>query len=401
MVEWLLIIGLFLGVFSSIALVKLLHYILCISVQIVLIIRWMRNRCTREPLMIYLRTLFLIGLIAISFYVLKVDFVTGLNRICPLVAIYGVVIVGDKHLNVDIDFIIKHLVRLYIGLSIVINLDALCYVLFGSAIWPPISYLGARYIGPTGDANYLAFWSASFFIIVLYNDGLQRREKRIGLITLLVNVLIAGSLSVYILLPASILGSLVWKEKNLRRKQSCILFLYIIFLFIYGVWSEEIREIGVGILEKILQSSDNAEIKYKSLALRLDTQWKALQIFIKEWWGQGPRQIVPQLGRDTHNSYVAIVFELGLLGCALFMSTLKNSNNSNILVRTYSLFIMLNALLLDAHYLSLYSLLLILQYWDKKKIKSTNKIVLDSKTREDLYVQGTNGKIKKLLIIQE
>lgn len=375
MVEKLISIDILLGAFMIYTPLKYLRYLLSLAIQSYLLVKVLAmnkygKKATKATVR-YLFTMMAIGLISIVFLFLDVKPTDAINRILPLIAIFGFIIIAEERLKLNINLIVFTFVRLYVFLAFIMNVNNIVYLACGKAIWVPIHWLGLRYAGPFADSNFTALFSAAVFLTVWYADDIKSTTKWFYLFHLGINILFAGALSTYLLLPCSMLITCMWKTGNNIKKQVVILAVYAILLYLYWKFNVQFQESVTGILYRIYHSVQGARAKYISLQWRLDTQVKAMKIFFEEWWGQGPRQIAPQLVHDTHNSYVAILFEQGIVGFFLILLTLSGSAQSKAskYVGTY---LMLSALLLNVHYMSIYTLFILIQYKkeDNRAIKA-------------------------------
>lgn len=358
--------GLFAGAFLNCDIAKYTFYILLLIAQLALIVKMIAINSRIRGLTInsirYFIIIWIICLIMIDFLFQNVDVIRIINRILPLTAIFGSIICGEEKLKLDIKKIIEVFVSLYLFLCFVIILDYIRYRLTGIAVWMPISYLGKRYPGSFGDPNFMALYSGMVFIILYYENSYFVRYRTLSLLLVLTTIIMSGALSTIILLPISILLYNRKRGRNNRHKLFLIFSIYFIFQLIYTLFSSEFENILVQLLSNIYGGTTGAYVKYRSLAARIDVQSHALQIFLTNIWGQGPLQIVGQLGRDTHNSFIGIIFEQGILGLLLLIITVRNKKTNNAIIDVCGTFVFLSALLLNVHFTSIYTLFLILQY---------------------------------------
>lgn len=366
--ENLLIIYFVVGAFLVNDTINISRYIIGLCIQIyslTLILR--RSKRFKISIHGYLNIIAIIGFIAISFFIIGVSTITAINRILPILSVFGIIILGENSININIDRIIKIYACVYTWFICLINLDAVRFMLSKNAIWKPISYMGYRYTGPFGDPNFMALFSVVVLILIFYNKDLSKKFKLFAIIMIAWNIILANSLSAYILLFLTTIINKYFNDKNLFRKQIFFILIYIICITTYIVFNSQIEDFVTYALYKLYNNNAfAAQIKYTSLAIRLDTQVEAITIAIKELLGQGPLQIVSQLGHDTHNSYVGFFFEQGVLGIWLIVCTWSRKLKANELVAPISTFLFLSGMLLNIHYTAIYSLALMLQY--KKEV---------------------------------
>lgn len=367
-IELVIVICILLGVFMTNDVLNVIHYLLSIFVQAGLIIKLVRkNGKVRYPVSGYITLLLVIFLIMVIFFLIGSKPSAIVNRIGTLISVFGIVIVGEEGTGINIKRIIVRFTKYYVFLAAIINLDAMCFMLTQKAIWEPISYLGFRYMGPFGDPNFMALYSATVLLVLWKIDGFRKGFKIFAGIVLGVNIILANALSTYFILFMTLVIHRVWKERSIFKKQLVLMLVYGICIVGYINFREEIETIGVFMLEKMYGNYTSAVIKYSSLAGRLDTQVSAIEIAIRDWIGQGPLQIVPQLGRDTHNSYIAFFFEQGIFGIVLLIIAFKPQKRNCEAVNYISMYLMLSAMLLNVHHTSIFSLCLMIQYMDPDK----------------------------------
>lgn len=362
--ENLLIIYFSIGVFLVNDTINISRYIigLCIQTYSLMIILRSSKRF-KIGIHGYLNIVSIVGLIAVSFFIIGVPTMTTINRILPILSVFGIIILGENSINININRVIKIYVQIYTLFICLVNLDAVRFMLSKNAIWKPISYMGYRYTGPFGDPNFMALFSVVVLLLIFYSKDLGKKFSLFAIVVLLWNIILANSLSAYIFLFLTVIINKYFNDKNLFRKQIFFLVMYIVAITLYIVFKSQIEDFVTYVLYKLYDNNSfAAQIKYTSLAIRLDTQVEAITIAIKELLGQGPLQIVSQLGHDTHNSYVGFFFEQGALGVWLIVCTWSRKLKANKLVAPISTFLFLSGMLLNIHYTTIYSLALMLQY---------------------------------------
>lgn len=378
-VEAFVIIDILLGIFMKNDITKIAYYLLSIAIQFYVLLKAIKmNMRFKFEKGSFLYAILIILLIAIDFAIINVEIVNYVNRIGVLLSVFGLIIIGEEFLQFDIEFIVRNFIRLFIVLITVVNLDAIRFMLTGEAIWKPISYLGYRYGGPFYDPNFMALYSATVFLICMGHKSKSKFQK-FAIVMLAFNILLSGALTTFILLPTTFVIHIVSKKrriyKNIYKKQLVIVCIYFIILIIYAVFNSEVEDIGISILEKVYGDINSATVKYRSLEYRFITQINAMKIGILELLGQGPLQLVSQLGRDTHNSYIGFFFEQGVFGILLILYTTKNAQCNAAYINYVSTYLMLSALLLNIHYTSIYSFFLIIQCLTKNKNYCNPKVI--------------------------
>lgn len=375
-IENLMVISVLCGTFMKSDIMTIAQYVSSLIAQILIIscVIFISSRggCVNKRIFIrYVLFLLLLLFIAVTFAYRNVEFQKAVNRLFPLAAIFGVFIVGDDALKIRCDRIIHNYIVGYAMLSILVNFDFIRFLLTGNAIWIPTNYLGYRCRGMFGDPNFLALYSAAALLMVICSKGKsnQFKHKWIIISTLALNVIFAMSISAFVFLGITIVYHFIITKrqtKSVISKQVVIIVMYFLGLMLYKNFQTQIYDFVTFFLEKIYGDMSSAAYKYTSLSVRLDVQLEALNISLKEWWGQGPLTIRPMLGLDTHNSYIGILFEQGIFGLLLIFVSLDNKCKSR-LSDVLGTYLMVSALLLNVHLISLFSLFLIAQYCNNQK----------------------------------
>ena len=383
--------GIILGSFMTNEVMYVIHYILllmcqCIQVGKLIVKRKGRLRLSKE-MMQYMSVILCVFTIGFIFFAEGIDQKSFVIRILSLIAVFGIIICGVEDLDFDIKFVVRTATRIYVIICLVLLVDAVMYMRTGNAMWKPIVYLGDRYAGPFGDPNFLALFSTIYLIILLFSKKNEiYRYNAVPVIIIGLTIILAMALSTFLFLLMAVFGNWIMRNRSLRMKMVVLCGLYLCFLFFYPKMENLIHKGITNELTSIYGSMESAEVKYKSLSDRLDAQEKALNGIKKKWWGQGPRQIVDQLGRDTHNSYLGIIFEQGIFGFVLIYVSLRKQRNSDIALSICGNYLFLSALLLNVHYVSIYCLFLILQYR-----KNDNRCVTLLKGKTDAVFNHSTG----------
>lgn len=361
-VEQWIVIYFVLGMFFLYDNLFVLSYVISIFLQIYTIFYLYKNKLLlTKTVKIYVWSLIFIFLVTMSFIWKNVEIIKIVNRIGPMVSIFGLIILSTLKLNII--KIMKKIVDVYCFFVLFVDIDAIIFRLTGNAIWRPISYLSYRYAGFFKDPNMMSFFSASILFLLLTLGEYKGKKNIFKMVCLIINIYIAGSLATFIIIGVAYAIPIFVKTKNLLKKQMLILVIYFFFIFLFSLYSYEISEIMIDILENIYGDLISARIKYASFVARIDAQMIAIDIFSKDIWGQGPLQMVIQLGRDSHNSYIGMMFEQGIFGILVILLSVKCVNKRemyNIWIDRMGYFIMLSALILSVHFTVVYSIYILI-----------------------------------------
>lgn len=338
-------------------------YMLSLILQIIalLIIKNSNRGTSIRHLLVCVLILFIL----VDFLIIDVGAIKIVNRILPLFSMFGIICLGDDALELDIEGIAVKSAIIFGYLSIIINIDAVRYLVMGSSIWHPIYYLGVRFVGPCQDANYLSVFCTTFLLILLYKGSYTKRTILL-MASLFMCLVFARSLSVLLFLPITIIIQKFFYTSHNLEKQIFLLIIYFAILTIYSSNSSGFQSFSIGLLNHIYKNTASSLAKFIALKERFDAQSLAIQYFFKRPIGYGPRRLVELIGRDTHNSYIAIVFEEGIAGFLLLFSTMKRKVN-NTMANCIGTFLMLNAFMLDIHTQTVYSLFILMQFMNEKE----------------------------------
>lgn len=315
---------------------------------------------SRKMFIVHFEIFIVIFGIFLGFFFRDVSFSLIFTRIMTLFCIFGITICFAPELQIDIENVLRLIREMLLFISIVMFIDIMIQKIVGIGIWKPIMYLGYRYSGPFYDSNYAAVYLGCTLLLVVLGGGYKVGKKVFFATILLLDILFCGSLTAFLGLFITFLMMLFLKNLTFSR----IMYIHIVFLvmyvFILCIWhnnQELFYNSGIEILSKVYH--EGAEAKYISLQMRFAAQYKALEIGVQSFWGEGPHQLVPQLGRDTHNSFFSIFFEEGYLGMLLIILSLKfQARKICKLAKAMCIFVTISIFMLDIHYTTAYTILL-------------------------------------------
>ena len=349
------------GLFPPSEIAKLSRYILSLLLQIFLLIKYQRHNT--PVVKNYFVIISLIALCAFNFVVNNIEICLIIKRVLPLLSMFGIGLIGSATEQIDMKKVIKTFVEIYVVLMLIVAVDYLIYIITRRVfLWEPYLYLGVRATGPIGDPNFLGLFTVSVLLIV-WNMDYKRRYKIFASVILIAMILLSLSISTWLIAILSFVLNRVLPKNN-RNKAIVIFLVDLAFLWIFQIFRDDILYLGSKIMTFFYGGDIWAgELKFASAMIRFDTQVKAVEIFGKNWIGQGPHQMVPQLGHDTHNSYLSFLFEGGIPELLLIFVTLRN-RVSNPFNNNLGTFLMLFALVLNVHDTMIWSLFLLSQYYN-------------------------------------
>jgi len=357
-IEILLIVYLFIGMMSY-PIFRYSRYVISLIMQLHILVNCRELRVDSKKSIIPFISYFLIFLIGIAFLYLDVSIVNWINRIFPLLSIFGLGVFVFYKEKVRFNSVLNTVIKLYGWLAIVIIFDAICFKISGVGIWKPIAYVTYRFKGPFYDCNYMGMLYA--FLILLCWFRCRKTRKTVFTIILFLGVLyLSGSWSAIIICASVLVLSSVFRFKHLCIIQMAVLLSYYLISLLIVNNKLYVESEFVDFLGNILPfDSESLSIKFGSFLIRIETQLSAIQLSMKQLIGYGPLTILQYFSHDVHNSYVAILFECGLMGFILLLINMP-WRVKNKLISSTALFCILSALVLDIHYTIIYSFFLLI-----------------------------------------
>lgn len=350
------------GALTGIGQINKLFYVIGMVTEIMALFYLVNNRYVEKNfLKCYLEILATITLITFGFIIGGTSVQLVFTRSMSLICIFGCVIFFAPELGVDLFRVLVKVKKVMIVIATMMLLDIICHKITGLGFWKPITYLGYRYSGPFYDSNYAATYLGCILLLVWTDGDFNNKKKWIATIILVADIYFCGSLTSILALFICLIAGVLRKVIPINRIMVFHLLCLSVYIVIILIWSNNRQlfyEVGTRLLGKIY--SDGGKAKYISLQIRFETQFKALQIAVLNFWGQGPHQLVPQLGHDTHNSFFSSFFEEGYLGLLLVIQSLRYQASKITNLAFYLvLFITINTFFLDIHYTTIYTILLI------------------------------------------
>jgi hypothetical protein len=375
-IEFALVLYFTLGGLENVEYLKYADYIISLSIQVLIYLYILMNKNIKirsKVLATYFVNFSLISMILVNFIVLDIQLLDILNRILPLISIFGFIIVfginSDRYM--DFNEVIKKTIYGYAIIGSVVLFDALSFLVFNISLWPPESYLGLRFSGPFFDSNFLGLFFGSFLIVLLYYNNSSIKYKSIIILIFLANLILSLSWTNIALFLVSLILWYFIKFKDLFIKQILVLVLYFIFIYIYINNFRDYQILFLNFFSSFLPFTEPELLaKFLSFDYRLKAQFQAIEVFKENIMGMGPRTLVPVIGMDTHNSYIGILFELGVPGFLLLLINVRfKLEQYSKMLSALSTFVFLMSLTLNVHYTVIYTLLLALiinkHYLDK------------------------------------
>jgi len=320
----------------------------------------------RAPLITYVISLTLIGVIIASSILAGNSLADTLNRGLSLLAIFGLTIIFCIP-KIRIANIVQTVLHLFAILAVVIIADSASYIMTGVNMWPPEMYLGERFSGPFYDPNFLSITYAVLFIVTLLGEYTSRGNKKMLLILFGILIIFGSSWSAIAVLIIGLVAGKLLPVKNFGQKQIIMLAIYVLSLpllllslpILYNNFQSTVASFNIG--------PDEAYAKFRSLEYRVIAQNDALAGIFENPFGHGPQSLVPDIGRDTHNSYMGFTYELGVAGLVLLLlnMTYRKSDYTK-LGDALTTYFFLMALLINIHYTPIYFIMLLILHDSKK-----------------------------------
>lgn len=336
------------------------YFVGILSVFFSYVILCRKRGFSRKMFIVHFEILMVIFGILFGFLLVDVSFSLIFTRIMALFCIFGITICFVPELKISIENVLLSIKKILLFIAIVMFIDIVVQKIFGMGIWKPITYLGYRYSGPFYDSNYAAVYLGCTLLLVLFESKYNERKKIFYATILFLDIFFCGSLTTFLGLIITFLMMFFVKNLTFHKVMFIHFLLLATYLLILCIWhnnQEIFYSAGIDILSKVYHGG--AEAKYISLQMRFAAQYKALEIGVQSFWGEGPHQLIPQLGQDTHSSFFSIFFEEGYLGLLLILLSLKfQARKLCTMAKSMLIFVTISMFMLDIHYTTVYTILL-------------------------------------------
>lgn len=381
LIELLVVLYCFLGMFSGVSILLYAGAAISIAVQLLAIIRMLgvsHRKIIRLPLITYVISMAIILVLTVVFAFMGAPLGELLNRSLTLLSVFGLTIIfclPEIRLNV----IIEKVLKCFALLAVIIGIDAFLYVLTGFSLWPPAIYITERFAGPFFDSNFLSITYAFLLIIVLFGSEVSGRLKKMMAILFLTMLILGGSWSAISLLLIACITGFILKTYSFGKKQLIIITVYCFAVILLSANMSQLAVRFEGVSSIFGIGSLESAAKFESFEQRVLTQRAALEGVVQKPIGHAPQSIVRDLGRDTHNSYIGIAYELGLLGIMLVLINISYKrkilyNRADDILTT---FFFLIALTINLHYSSIFLILLLYLHRSRKPLANINQSRVD------------------------
>lgn len=374
-VNFLLPLYFFMGMLKGISIFAHLDYILSIFIQIYVFSTLLKKneKLNSKKFAFYLINIFIILCIGLYFAYIGSELFLIINRILPLISIFGLLIINANENLICFKVILNRTILLFSILACLMLIDYLAFLSIHRCIWEPISYLGYRYSGPFFDSNFMSITYGTILLLLLY---MKKKKKIIPIILCLLCIFIAKSWSTIIIIALSFFLHTILKIKfkNLFFKQIVFIAIDVLFILLCQKYMSVLMNDFISFMSKTSFSIEELTAKFNSFKFRIDAQYKSLNLFLNMPLGHGPRTIVSFLNMDIHNSYLGFLFEQGLLGFFLQIINVPLKNNKYIVCDIISTFIFIVAFFINIHYSSIFVLGILILFFFNNERGETNEI---------------------------
>ncbi|WP_338589232.1 hypothetical protein VXM60_13265 [Shewanella khirikhana] len=250
--------------------------------------------------------------------------------------------------------LLKPILTFYFWLGIVIIFDCILFFIFGNVyLFDFEFYITPRFSGPFNDPNFLGFIYSLIFLLSYIDSSKVKAFQAVRLVSIIL-VLLSGSVSAIVFLFVSIvLGKLKFTLSPNRIFFASAFFSFVIIPSL--IYYSDLLFIGFSGLVGIFFDlpKELVEVKYLSLKYRFEVVNLAVKFISENPFGYGYRSLLDFLPRDTHNSFVGMSFEYGIvtLFFLFFGFYFCNKRRANLAVVA---FVSLMPLMLNIHYSPMY-----------------------------------------------
>lgn len=357
LINFLLPLYFFIGMLKGVSIFAHVDYILSIFIQIYVLFSLVKNneRVSKKYLALFLINIFIILCIGIYFVYIGSEYSLIINRVLPLISIFGLVLLNSNVELLNIKIILNRTIKMFMVLAVLMIFDYFIFLVAHRCIWEPVSYLGYRYSGPFFDSNFMSITYGFILLVLLY---MKKDKKIISILLCLICIIIAKSWSTIIFVILSILLHTILKVKfnNIFFKQIVFIIVDIIFILMCHKYMNSLMNDFIKILSKTPFSIEEIIAKFNSFKFRIDAQYTSLNMFTNMPFGHGPRTIVNFIKMDIHNSYLGFLFEQGIFGLILQIINIPLKRNNYIVCDIVSTFLFIVAFFINIHYSSIFVL---------------------------------------------
>lgn len=257
-------------------------------------------------------------------------------------------IMSNKCYEFEVGFVLKF----YFYIAILVVFDAASYISFNiSPFFNNINYITVRFIGPFNDPNFLGLIYGIMFLLSFYNDFSTPKVYKYFFGACLV---LSGSVTAIFFTVLTILTLPFTSLKFLFLKPLIVIIFTFTFVPLFIAEQQFFASIFNSIVNLFFDIDENLiSVKFNSLLFRFESVNTAIQLISNNPLGFGYRSLLDYLPRDTHNSYIGMAFEYGIVTLFLIVfSLLVITRNKS--AQAVSTFVCLFGLLLNIHYMPVY-----------------------------------------------
>ncbi|WP_238347988.1 O-antigen ligase family protein [Pseudoalteromonas citrea] len=264
------------------------------------------------------------------------------------------------------DVLVSYVIRFYTLISLLIVLDFLAYIFLGRVVlFSVVVYITPRFSGPFNDPNFMGFIFALLFLFVYFDkQDMSFVRRKVILLLFAFCVVLSGSATAVLLSSFSLIQARIFKVRYTFIKPVICIFISFVFVPVFVEFKDEIHSVFSVVVSDVFELEQSLiDIKFNSLLFRYESVYAAVGLIMENPFGYGYLTLLDYLPRDTHNSYIGMSFEYGVVMLLVITLSLFSINKQKS-IDSITTFTCLSALFLNIHYMPIYFFVVIICFFN-------------------------------------